>query len=118
MRQAAVLTSCPDLNGGIVLPPQVEQAIRFEEEVGTCSFLICFLVSDETMIERLIGRAKTSGRADDNLDTIKQRLVTFHKHSQPIMERYKDKLVSIPAERDVDEIFQDVCQCIADRCSL
>ena len=96
---------------------QVEQAIRFEEDVGKCSFLICFLVSDETMIERLVGRGKTSGRADDNIETIKQRLVTFHKHSKPIMERYHDKVVTIPAERSPEEVFQDVCKCISDRCA-
>ena len=97
---------------------QVEQAVRFEEDVGKCSFLICFLVSDETMVERLLGRGKTSGRADDNVETIKQRLVTFHKHSKPIMEVYQDKLVAIPAERDENEIFEEVCQCISERCKI
>lgn len=96
----------------------MEQAVRFEEDVGKCSFLICFMVSDDTMTERLVSRGKTSGRADDNMETIKQRLVTFHQHSQPIMEQYKDKLVTIPAERDPNDIFEDVCKCISERCKI
>lgn len=97
---------------------QVEQAIQFEADVGKCTFLICFEVSDETMTERLMNRGKTSGRADDNLETIKQRLLTFHQHTKPIMEQYKDRLVCIPAERDPTDIFADVCTCISEKCKL
>ena len=31
------------------------------------------------------------GRVDDNVDTIKKRLDTFHKHSKPVIEAYKEK---------------------------
>ena len=48
-------------------------------------------VSDETMTSRLLKRAETSGRADDNVDTIKKRLVTFHQHSEPVIAAYAAK---------------------------
>merc|ERR1719336_3512679 len=44
-------------------------------------------------------RAETSGRADDNVETIKKRLVTFHQHSEPVIAAYKAKCSVIPAER-------------------
>ena len=47
------------------------------------------------MTERLLGRGKTSGRADDNIDTIKLRLDTFHKHSKPVVEAYKAKCCTV-----------------------
>jgi adenylate kinase len=49
-----------------------------------------------------------SGRADDNEETIKKRLDTFHKHSKPVVEAYKEKCQCIPAERDPKDIFADV----------
>ena len=37
------------------------------------------------MTERLLQRGKSSGRVDDNVETIKKRLDTFHKHSEPVV---------------------------------
>lgn len=33
----------------------------------------------------------TSGRVDDNEETIRKRLDTFHKHSLPVVEHYGSK---------------------------
>merc|ERR1711879_157913 len=62
----------------------------------------------EAMIKRLLKRAETSGRADDNEETIKKRLVTFHQHSEPVIKHYASKCSVIPAERGIDDIFADV----------
>ena len=48
-------------------------------------------MKDETMTERLLKRGQSSGRVDDNVETIKKRLDTFHKHSKPVIEAYKEK---------------------------
>jgi len=90
-------------------PREVAQGQEFEKEILPCSQILYFDVSDATMTQRLLNRGKTSGRADDNEDTIKLRLDTFHKHSKPVVEAYKDKCSSIPAERDPKDIFADVC---------
>ena len=39
---------------------------------------------DEVMVARLLHRGKTSGRGDDNAETIKLRLKTFHEQSLPV----------------------------------
>lgn len=44
------------------------------------------------MTERLLFRAKSSGRADDNEETIKKRLVTFHQCSEPVIKKYAEKV--------------------------
>lgn len=41
------------------------------------------------MVKRLLKRAETSGRADDNEETIKKRLKTFHDLTQPTVDYYK-----------------------------
>ena len=52
-------------------------------------------VSDETMTKRLLKRAETSGRADDNMETIKKRLNTFHQHSEPVIDAYAAKCAKV-----------------------
>ena len=42
------------------------------------------------MTERLLSRAKTSGRVDDNIETIKKRLVTFETATAPVLDYYKN----------------------------
>jgi len=89
-------------------PREVAQGQEFEKEILPCSQILYFDVSDETMTARLLNRGKTSGRADDNEETIKKRLDTFHKHSKPVVEAYASKCKTIPAERDPKDIFADV----------
>lgn len=46
-------------------------------------------------IGRLLGRAKTSGRVDDNEETIKKRLHTFNTHNDQVIQQYPDKLKKV-----------------------
>jgi adenylate kinase family enzyme len=66
------------------------------------------------MTGRLIKRGETSGRIDDNEETILKRLVTFHEQTTPILGYYgkQGKLVTIDANRDPDEVFTDVTQAL------
>merc|ERR1711971_472070 len=77
---------------------------------GSKGFLID---GDETMTARLLKRGESSGRADDNLETIAKRLNTFHQHSEPVMAHYAAKCATIPAERSVDDIYADVQKALA-----
>ena len=88
--------------------------IQFEKDVAPCDALIYFDVPDEIMTERLIKRGETSGRIDDNEETIKKRLVTFHEETTPILGYYgkQGKLVTIDAHRRPDEVFADVSQAL------
>ncbi len=45
--------------------------------------------SDETMTKRLLHRGQTSGRVDDNEETIKKRLKTFHNQTMPVLDLYE-----------------------------
>jgi len=50
--------------------------------------VLYFEVSDDTMKVRLLKRGETSGRVDDNEETIAKRLKTFHNHTQPVIDHY------------------------------
>jgi adenylate kinase family enzyme len=66
------------------------------------------------MTERLVKRGETSGRIDDNKETITKRLVTFHEETTPILGYYgkQGKLITIDANRKADEVFADVSQAL------
>lgn len=96
-------------------PREVSQANMFEAEVAPCDLVIYFEVSDETLTKRLLKRGESSGRADDNLETIKKRLKTFKDQTVPVVEHYKQKnrAVVIKAEGSIDEIFEQVVKVMA-----
>merc|ERR1712106_321529 len=89
-------------------PREQAQGVQFEEQILPCTQVLYFEVPDEVMVERLLHRAKTSGRVDDNEATIKLRLNTFHKHSEPVIQHYKDKCAQIVALKSPDEVFAEV----------
>lgn len=48
-----------------------------------------FECSEEVMEERLIKRGETSGRVDDNAETIRKRFSTFVEETIPVIESYE-----------------------------
>lgn len=45
----------------------------------------------ETMTKRLLKRGETSGRVDDNEETIKKRLDTYYKATEPVITFYEKR---------------------------
>jgi adenylate kinase len=66
--------------------------------------------SDETMTNRLLKRGESSGRVDDNEETIRKRLDTFHQVTQPVIDYYEDqgKLKRVNSEQAPEDVFQQV----------
>jgi len=89
-------------------PREQAQGVQFEETILPCTKVLYFEVPDEVMVERLLNRAKTSGRVDDNEETIKKRLATFHQHSEPVIQHYQHKCSTIVATAPPDVVFQEV----------
>ncbi|XP_064458770.1 adenylate kinase isoenzyme 1-like [Ornithodoros turicata] len=103
----AILKNLPASKGFLIdgYPRNVDQAEKFEKEVCQCSNLVYFEVADETMVGRLLERGKTSGRVDDNAETIKKRIATFHNESKPVIDKYSDRLTKVSAEADPETVF-------------
>ncbi|KAJ3367789.1 adenylate kinase, partial [Kappamyces sp. JEL0680] len=79
---------------------EIDKLMKEGQIVPTCSF--------ETLERRLLERGKTSGRSDDNIDTIKKRFVTFQEHSAPVIEYYqkRGKCTVIDSEQTVDQVYE------------
>lgn len=67
-------------------------------------------VPDEELIKRMIERGKETGRADDNLETIKNRLEVYHHETMPLKEHYlkEGKYKAINGSGIVDDIFHEI----------
>lgn len=88
----------------------MDQAIKFEEAVCPSKFTLFFDCPEEVMQERLINRGRTSGRADDNAESIKKRFKTFVETSMPVVHYFEKqgKVVKVSATESPDEIYEEV----------
>jgi UMP-CMP kinase len=93
-------------------PRKMDQAVEFEGQVVKSVFTLFFDTSEETMRKRLLKRGETSGRADDNEESIKKRFRTFVETSMPVVEAFeKDgRLVKIDASESPEQVYAKVEQ--------
>merc|ERR1711879_121185 len=73
-------------------------------------FVLNFECGQEACIERCLKRGATSGRSDDNEESLKKRFVTFQNATKPIIEHFEkqDLVKTIDAERSQEEVWIDV----------
>lgn len=67
-------------------------------------------VPEEELVERMIARGKETGRADDNLETIKKRLDVYHNQTSPLKDYYTKEGMYMPVKGHgaVEDIFLDI----------
>ena len=75
-------------------------------------FVLFFDANEDTMVARILERAKTSGRSDDNEESLKKRFGTFNEESLPIVEYFekKGKLRRVDALASIDEVYAKVLE--------
>lgn len=95
----------------------MDQALKFEESVCPSLFTLFFDCPEGVMQERLLNRGKTSGRADDNAESIKKRFRTFEETSMPVVEYFEKlgKVVRIPASSPPERVYEDVKRRMGER---
>lgn len=69
-------------------------------------------VDEDELVRRMLERGKVSGRADDNLETIKNRLNVYHGQTAPLRDFYikQGRYNAVNGNRTVDEIFDDIAK--------
>lgn len=91
-------------------PRKIDQAETFESQICQCKCALFLDVPDDVLIDRLIKRSETSGRADDNPETIKKRIKTFHDVSEAVYNHFNKlgRAVKIDGNRDPDTVYDEV----------
>ncbi len=99
-------------------PRTVEQAKALKKMLKTyktdITIMLNLQVPEDELITRLVERGKTSGRSDDNLETIKKRIEVYNTQTAPVMDFYKKegKLVNIDGVGSIDSIFANICTAV------
>ncbi|CAO3635128.1 unnamed protein product [Cunninghamella echinulata] len=91
-------------------PRKMDQAIKFEETVVASKLVLYFECPEQVMLERLLKRSESSGRADDNIESIKKRFRVFKETSFPVIEAYEkqNKVKTVSCENTVDGVYKEV----------
>ncbi|MCD9198804.1 adenylate kinase [Aeromicrobium wangtongii] len=90
---------------------QVHKLDQILDELGNgLDGVIELVVDPEELIQRLLKRAETSGRADDTEDVIRHRQEVYTAETAPLLEIYGSRglLIQVDGVGDVDEVTRRI----------
>ena len=100
-------------------PRTVEQArdlrkalTDYDERVGV---MISLEVSREELVKRLLKRGEQTGRSDDNLETINNRIDVYNRQTIPVTYYYQKmrKHAAVDGTGSIDKIFDRITEVIS-----
>jgi adenylate kinase len=115
---SSALDENPDAKGflfdGFPRTPAQAKALDnlLELKEAPIAAMLALDVSEEELVKRLLKRGETSGRSDDNNESvIRARIVEYHNKTAVVADYYKqfDKVVMIKGEGTVEDIFERLC---------
>lgn len=76
-------------------------------QVEFCLFLDC---PEKVMESRLLKRGETSGRADDNAESIKKRFKTYEQQTKPVIDEFaaQGKLRKVVADKSKEAVREQI----------
>lgn len=105
------------LNNGVIFdgfPRTIAQAEQLDKMLKAhgqgIDHVIGLEVPDQILTDRMLKRGAETGRADDNIDTIKQRLDVYHNRTSPLRDFYisDGRYRPIDGDKSIDEIFGNI----------
>ena len=111
-----------DTKSGFILdgyPRNLAQAAALDELLGSLGqkfdAAVQLTVDNEQIIERLAGRAKAEGRADDNPESVRKRLEVYDAQTAPVIEFYRQhgQLTVVDGVGSLDEVFNRIVEAIS-----
>ena len=86
---------------------QAEALDSMLEKLGTpLDRCVAVTVDNEAVVKRLLKRAELEGRADDNEETIRERMQVYDNQTAPLLEYYgkRDVLAEVDGMGSVEEV--------------
>ena len=89
---------------------QAEALTELLKKYNMEAIMIDLLVDEQLVIQRLIERGKVSGRADDNLNTIRHRIAVYHNQTEPIAHYYlhQGNYFAVNGNQPVEDVFLQI----------
>lgn len=96
------------------IPQAKALKLMMEEHNSKVHAVIGLEVDENCLMQRMLLRGQQEGRADDNEETIKQRLAVYHQQTSPLREYYiaEGKYCGIDANGSIDDIFARIARAI------
>ena len=103
--------------GGFLLfgyPRTTGQAAHLDQVLASqqtaLDAVVCLQVSDDELVQRLLGRAEELHRIDDQAETIRPRLALYHETTEPLLDLYRDRgvLLEVDGTGTIDDVAQRV----------
>jgi len=107
----------PDAKNGFVLdgfPRTIVQAEALDALLAVLGrplqIVLELELSEETAVERMLGRAAEQGRADDTPEVIKNRFAVYRRETEPLSSYYRSTgiLVAVDSSPGLDEVFAEI----------
>jgi adenylate kinase len=111
-----------DTRGGFILdgyPRNLAQAAALDQLLAELhqpfDAAVQLTVDNEQIIERLAGRAKAEGRADDSPESVRRRLDVYDRQTAPVIDFYRQhgQLTVVDGVGTLDEVFTRIVEAIA-----
>jgi adenylate kinase len=108
------LSQSDTISGWILdgFPRTVIQALALDHLLGEISqnydAVINLDVTEQILIDRLKIRAEIDGRVDDSEEVIKNRLEEYYSKTQPLLDFYAQKVISIDGASALDQVTKDI----------
>lgn len=114
--------SRPDTRNGFILdgyPRNLAQADALDALLARIGqpmdYAVQLEVDNEHIVERLAGRAKAEGRADDSPEAVRNRLAVYDEQTAPVVDFYRQhgQLTVVNGVGTLDEVFNRIVEAIA-----
>ena len=110
-----------DVAGGFLLDgyPRTTAQVDYLDDIlaegeEKLDVVLQLTADDEELVSRLLGRAKETGRSDDNEAVIRHRLDLYHEQTEAVVAKYAERgiLTQVDGIGGIDEVTDRVMQAI------
>src|SRR4029079_16462016 len=113
----------PDAERGFLLDGYPRTLAQVEELDGMIKHtghvldaVVVLTVDKEELVQRLLQRAATEGRADDTEDVVRRRYEVYDDQTAPLIDVYRDRglMIEVDGMGEVDEVSQRIFDALDD----
>jgi adenylate kinase len=117
----------PDVESGFLLDgyPRTTAQVDYLDEILTkgeekLGLVLQLTVDDEELVHRLLGRAKETGRSDDNEAVIRHRLNLYHEQTEAVVAKYAERgiLTRVDGIGTIEAVTRRALAALSDAASI